>query len=134
MAATFVNVGINDLATLTQGLFTTYKIALYTVGPTIGVTNVWTSFTEATFGGYARANCTVGAPSTSAGLATMAVTPVTFTHDSSVSPETIKGYAVVDTAFSPYHLILAEDFSVPKVMAVSGDSITLTPTLTEHQG
>lgn len=111
---------------------TNLKLHLYSNNVTPTTASVLGDFTECTFAGYAAqsiVNWT--APSITSHVATIGADPLTFTRSTTGTSQNVYGYYVTDAASAV--LYWAElDPSGPKVVTNAGDSITITPQITDQ--
>lgn len=98
--------------------------------------SVWADLSEADFSGYAHQTLSFPTPTIDGGTGKSKSTApgVTFAHSGGGTANTIVGYAVGLNVGGTNKLLFWDSFGSSRSMAVSGDSITLTPTMTETQG
>jgi hypothetical protein len=128
MAGKICDQGISALNVLLGSTMTGsgYVVALFTNNHTPALSDTLGSYTEATFGGYARQGLDFNADEgVVSNIDTIDFSPVSFVPTGSGLPETCYGYFMTDGSV----LIGAELFPVPIVVSTAGVGITLTPTL-----
>lgn len=96
---------------------------------------VYSGLTLATFSGYAAVTPVFGTPVIDgAGKASMTAAPITFSHNGGVTSNNIYGFAFITNAPGAQKILTIQRLaSAPKVMAVSGDTLTITLTLRDYQ-
>ena len=111
---------------------TALKLHLFKSNTTPTTSDVIGTYTECDFAGYAAISMTTWAtPSVAAHVATMVAAAKTFTRSTTGTAQNIYGYYVTDNANTI--LLWAErDSNAPIVVTNSGDSYTVTPSLSEQ--
>jgi len=111
---------------------TKYKMHLYSNNFSPTTASVLANFTECTFAGYAAADCSNWtAPTVTSHVATIQADANTFTRSTTGSSQNVYGYYITDQAGTT--LYYAElDPSGPRVVTNAGDSVTITPKITDQ--
>ena len=106
------------------GLIAGYTLRLFQNNFTPSKSSVFSSFTVATFSGYAGVAITWGAGSISANISTALAPAAVFTRSIGATSNTIYGWYLTDSGGTK--VIACNLLAAPKVMGVSGDGISIT--------
>jgi hypothetical protein len=130
MAGILCDEGISDVNALLVAAMVAagYQVGLFTNNHTPVYGDTLGSFTEASFGGYARNNLASPTNTGTSGninLETFAAS--TFNPTGTGLPVTIYGYFIVNSGAS--RLTGAELFTVPITISIAGQALNVTPSL-----
>lgn len=129
MAAILNNEGRLDWLNIMVALLgTNIKVRLFTAPTTNVKTNILSSYTAATFAGYADQSPAFAAATLDANGNGQAVAPaLTFTSSGPTPANTIYGYLIYDGTSSK--VWYSDLFTAPITINATGQSITVTPTM-----
>jgi hypothetical protein len=134
MAGVFQDGGLERKMADIRAAWNTTKVKVHTYSNNFTPTtaSILANFTENTYAGYAAQDISNwGAPSTAAHVTTIQGDPNTFTRSTTGAAENVYGYFVTDQAGTTLYYA-EKDPGGPRVLTNAGDSVTITPKVTDQ--